>query len=87
MLDKYIRAFEKVKCVLDISDLKWEVYKELDTLEEVVNKFTPKKPIFKAEEFGLWYECPRCHNQLEYGQKVCDECDQSLDWMENEDDD
>ena len=44
MLDKYIRAFEKVKCVLDSTDAKWEVYKELDILEEVVHKFTPKKP-------------------------------------------
>lgn len=85
MLDKYIKAFEKVKCVLDSTDAKWEVYKELNILEEVVNKFTPKKPkYYREEEWGSWCECPNCHCAIDYGQKICDECDQSIDWSDDE---
>lgn len=62
--------------------------KEFDSLYELVDRSTPKKPIFTGSSMPgarTWYTCPVCKENLLYGVKHCPDCDQRLDWIENED--
>ena len=62
--------------------------KEFDSLYELVDRSTPKKPIFTGSSMPgarTWYTCPVCKENLLYGVKHCPDCDQCLDWIENED--
>lgn len=69
--------------------------KDFDTLQELVDKATPKKPIqIRCEPEEKWdkeevfYNCPNCGEPLPYDfdydyqikNKCCLECQQVLDW-------
>lgn len=63
----------------------------VDTLQELVDKATPKKPK-PVEMFGhtIMRRCPVCNTRplldhsLYYKQKYCDNCGQALDWSDED---
>ena len=73
-------ANEKLR--LDFEKM-YNEYKQ--TLQELVDKATPKKPIDNS-----WsYDCPSCNFKgvinLGIGYKFCSNCGQAIDWSNNED--
>lgn len=96
---KYQEAKSNIVNTL-VRQIGYEAYKNLysedfDTLQELVDKATPKKPVRvccgpeeewdNEEEF---YNCPNCGEPLPYNfdydypikNKCCLECQQVLDW-------
>ena len=69
-----------------------EEYKEAkQTIQELVEKATPKKAILVHDYDGYVYECPKCHNEFRpdyimYTVKWngCPYCLQALDWSDEE---
>ena len=67
---------------------------ELEVLQELVDKATPKKPIEmvieeKYLEIYVVYQCPNCKKELFSStlisdNRFCRTCGQALDWSENE---
>ena len=65
----------------------------VDTLQELVNKETPKNPIIQGCQVTIHY-CPNCKKELIvtndgiviYKTKTnyCDECGQKLDWSDED---
>ena len=59
--------------------------RNLDILEELVEKATPKKPFLKHVEYSF---CPNCHNTMSYDYNdkpmYCKDCGQALSWPEIE---
>ena len=59
---------------------------DLNILQELVDKATPKKPIISSyDEFGCvdFYEhhyCPNCKNKVD--EAYCPACGQKIDWSE-----
>lgn len=79
MLQAAVETYVPVSVKLD---------KEFEHLFELVDRSTPKKPIFTGSGMPgarTWYTCPVCKENLLYGVKHCPDCDQCLDWIENED--
>ena len=65
-------------------------HQDLDVLQELVDKATPKKPL-KLEEGK--YTCPSCSmaftlktsiKNMFVNNRYCDVCGQALDWSEDE---
>ena len=54
---------------------------DIDNIEELVKRATPKKPIGVEYEIGL---CPVCNERCCVYENYCDECGQALDWSEDE---
>lgn len=57
------------------------------TLNELVEKSKPKKPIVVSNEFDmLSFECPNCHKKTYTNmiRKYCGDCGQKLDWGDQE---
>ena len=52
-----------------------------DILQELVDKATPKKPHWIYDDEPL---CPYCGEVLDGTEEHCDECDQRLDWSDEE---
>ena len=62
--------------------------KDFQTLEELVEKATPKKPleVFEFEfDVHLFGNCPICGEGCNSGMKYCGRCGQALDWSEEDD--
>lgn len=101
---KYQEAKSNIVNTL-VRQIGYEAYKNLysedfDTLQELVDKATPKKPVRvccepeeewdNEEEF---YNCPNCGEPLPYNfdydypikNKCCLECQQVLDWSDEND--
>lgn len=66
-------------------------HKELFSLQELVERETPKKAILVHNYDGLVFECPNCHmefrpdtimNHVKW--KGCPYCLQNLDWSDEE---
>lgn len=75
----YIQTESGTKCLDDY-------YKErFDTLQELVDKETPKKVLNKHKEYcfpsayRLSGICPNCKNHVDES-KYCSRCGQKLDW-------
>lgn len=103
-MSKYQEAKSNIVNTL-VRQIGYEAYKNLysedfDTLQELVDKATPKKPVRvccepeeewdKEEEL---YNCPNCGEPLPYNfdydypikNKCCLECQQVLDWSDEND--
>lgn len=103
-MSKYQEAKDNIVNTL-ARQIDYKTYKNLysedfDTLQELVDKATPKKPVRvccepeeewdKEEEF---YNCPNCGEPLPYNfdydypikNKCCLECQQVLDWSDEND--
>ena len=55
-----------------------------DTLQELVDKETPKKIVQKQVKHWIDYHCPSCNHKLrrDTQYKYCPHCGQKLDWSE-----
>lgn len=55
-----------------------------DTLEKLVERDTPKKPIKRKGNYTEkhYYDCPKCEFEKSFFGKFCSECGQRLDWSE-----
>lgn len=57
---------------------------EFDTLQELVDKETPKTPVYSGRPADTQQYCPVCHSRVA-NIKYCWNCGQRLDWSgENE---
>ena len=71
---------------------KYNTKKQLETLQELVDKATPKKPINQSKPVVRQGYCPNCKGELRKlgsrnavvieGQPYCESCGQALDWSE-----
>jgi transposase len=58
------------------------------TIKELVNKATPKKPIvLRSPSDYIAFECPNCHHTTHsnFRRLYCGECGQKIDWGEDDD--
>ena len=60
---------------------KYNAIRQLETLQELVERATPKKPIQKAAGRTV---CPNCERSIarEVSPRYCIVCGQRLDWSE-----
>ena len=73
---------------------KYNGKQQLKTLQELVDKATPKKPINQSTPLVRQGYCPNCKGELRKlgsrnevvieGQPYCCSCGQALDWSEDE---
>lgn len=103
MMNKYQDALNRL--VDDDYDFPHDHYEEdkatikerdIETLQELINKATPQKPCLwgdgydeKGELIYDMYDCPVCGKSYElyYDKTIrCDNCGQVYDWEENKDD-
>ena len=66
---------------LDGTRMLDEYLKHCDTLQELVDKATPKKvdKYSRHKDLEPTYFCPKCENIVEKEQKHCPECGQRLE--------
>lgn len=102
-MNKYQDALNRI--VDDDYDFSNDYYEEdkatikerdIETLQELINKATPQKPNLwgdgydeKGELIYDMYDCPNCGKsyELDYNEtRRCDNCGQVFDWEENKDD-
>ena len=96
-LDRTKEIYEVICDELKSKELTSKTNEDVEVLQELVDKATPKKPVpvcFEPEE--EWdneeelYNCPNCGEPLPYNfdydypikNKCCLECQQVLDWSE-----
>jgi hypothetical protein len=73
-------AFERAEGI----EMTIECEEELKTLQELVNKATPKKVYFLnygGYKIGNWH-CTMCEKIIHKGEDYCINCGQKLDWSE-----
>ena len=61
-----------------------KVFEELNIIQELVDKETPKKPTFLnygGYKIGNWH-CPNCDSILLNKRSYCEDCGQALDWSD-----
>ena len=102
-MNKYQEALNKIRnIVLDESGdgyhtqryLQDFYYSSCETLQELVEKITPKKPLDVCTPVVKWGLCPVCKGELNKlgckpnrvfsNQKYCPDCGQAIDWSEDE---
>lgn len=85
-MNKYQKAYERLSSrTYQYADKK-SVYKDIETMGELVDKATPRKPrpLFLQMAF-MPYKCPICEelvNDKKYKYKYCPNCGQKIDWSE-----
>lgn len=93
-MNKYTKAWDVLMGKEKMNIDKWG--ESLDTIEELVEKATPKK-VKKSNFIDLhtpfmWFECPICGLQVTNDNwmvtkcltNYCKKCGQALDWSEEE---
>lgn len=59
---------------------------ELNTLQELVDKATPKKPIKSNNPlFDYMVFCPACNKSMSFKNYYCGSCGQAVDWSGEDD--
>lgn len=65
---------------------KYNAKRQLETLQELVDKATPKKPRnWKAERYingKVEFNCPVCNRLYTERVNFCSSCGQAIDWSE-----
>lgn len=59
--------------------------KDIDEIEKVFDKATPKRPIIIPNDKNiLTFECPKCgkRTHTDFPRNYCGECGQALDWSD-----
>lgn len=109
-MNKYQEALDKVKSVplfiepkpdrngwtiyLEVSSIEEKNKTDIDVLQELVDKATPKKPIKKTYEYESMYEeiliktyyicgCEK-FSDVHRVDRFCPKCGQAIDWSEDE---
>lgn len=76
-------AIETIKIAL--AEVEWEYPMDyaaaFETAIEALEKQTPKKPNYLYEDEPL---CPYCGAVLDYCESPCENCNQFIDWSEEE---
>lgn len=97
-MSKYQEAFERLQiynlaeeteCDLLLTDYSYDdTINDLRTIQELVNKATPKKPVYRILDIS-WNKneklahCPTCDWRLDWGQGCHNnKCRQRIDWSE-----
>ena len=67
---------------------KYNAKRQLETLQELVDKATPKKPVnWKAERHingKVEFNCPICNRLYTARVNFCSSCGQMIDWGTND---
>lgn len=94
-MNKYQKAYERLsKRTFKHYKTFDEVFDDIDTLGELVEKETPAVPSYEGDGYDengnmiydTWF-CPNCDEryEVEYQKyKYCPECGQRIDWSEEE---
>lgn len=93
-MNKYQKALNNIRFYCGNANcdeyLNPKVFEELNIIQELVDKETPKKPSFLnygGYKLGNWH-CPNCNSIIILDSrkpkqpKRCEECDQLLDWSD-----
>lgn len=60
---------------------------DIRTIQELVDKETPMKPIpcFTTHQTIKWWACPRCNAEMLFENQGCrnNDCRQKIDWSED----
>lgn len=101
-MNKYQEALNRLKIKslyyadtltqLKATQVEEEIKVDKKTLQELVDRATPIKPIYREFMKGTplqeWKQvCPSCKVTITYenlGKNYCPECGQAIDWSENE---
>ena len=66
---------------LDGTRMLDEYLKHCDTLQKLVDKSTPKKPIKSNNPlFDYMVFCPACNKSMSFKNYYCGSCGQAVDW-------
>lgn len=79
-MNKYQEAIKAIKSNYPPSNYSM-LREALDLSIELLEKATPKKPHWIYDDEPL---CPYCGEVLDGTEEHCDECDQRLDWSDEE---
>lgn len=83
-------------CKCGESDCSCEKSEAVETLQELVDKATPKKPLNIKDEnlkevggksrYGSFItgSCPNCKHDVQLGMNYCFECGQAINWGEDD---
>ena len=85
-MNKYQEAFKKIKNVVVFNKNYIEYQNSLEYIKELVDKATPKEPIFPGENYFFLWKCPSCNQDFisDSANNYCSNCGQTLDWSEDE---
>lgn len=87
-MNKYQKAYERLSSRIYQYADKESVYKDIETLGELVDKATPRKPRPQFLPMSyLPHRCPVCWekiNDRKYKFNYCPNCGQKIDWSEDE---
>lgn len=87
-MNKYQEALDRIKSQrVKVNSWEYRAFadknSDLDTLQELVDKATPKKPTNQYPiDLGLgnYGDCRICNYGVNYQQNYCDNCGQKIDW-------
>lgn len=88
-MNKYEKALEELSfplmssdcggCKCGESDCSCEKREAVETLQELVDKATPKKLLYNGE-YVSFCNCPNCKKVVPVHGNYCPRCGQALDW-------
>lgn len=79
----------EIGCAAIFFEIDGITYEALDTVEELVEKATPKKPndlIYHNDGYIKFFagKCPNCETVVNDDYSFCFECGQAIDWSEED---
>ena len=79
---RYVKAFSRIKDSIGDSSA---ILEDLDTINELVRKEMPKRPIILNSGRMYHFECPVCHKrgQYDFPKPRCMYCGQAFRYDEN----
>lgn len=84
-MNKYQEALDILSCLMSRKTeddyTPFEYRKAQATLQELVDKATPTKPIWEFDDEPI---CPYCRSVLDGDEEHCEVCDQRIDWSDEE---
>ena len=86
-MNKYQKAYKKILKGYSQSKDTHNLSDDLDTLQELVERATPKKVIDWDRVKGDFPTCPNCQQVIVndcYNPKYCEDCGQALDLGDSE---
>lgn len=93
-MNRYLEAFERLalhteqlqrfQLIDDKTFDKGFYEKDKETIKELVDKATPKKPRHFVYERYTRYYCPKCSKRLKKSWSACPICTTMIDWSDEE---